>query len=175
MSKPNTNNLLREFQDVLGDKMILAYGTVLWIIRDGKLHEADWDDEDTFMLAENFNDEVVQQLKDAGFEIYKEYPMPDGKIGEVSFVKDDQRIDIYVAHKRGDYRYWAMYNGQSLFHKIKASYLENPERIVWDGTSWLVPAPVEEYLEATYGDWRTPVSNFDWQYDHKCYDKDFIL
>lgn len=175
MSLPHAPRILKEFKEVLGDRMILAYGTVLFLIREGKLHDVPTDDEDTFVLAENLTEELIQELVDKGFSIYDRYPMANGELGEISFKKEDVKIDIYVAHKRGDYRFWAMWNGNSLFHKIKAEYLENPAVLEWEGESWLIPNPVEAYLEDTYGDWKTPVSNFDWQYDHKSYDPEWRL
>lgn len=174
MSRPNAPDLLKEMKDILGDKMILAYGTVLWLYRDGHLHEDKTDDEDTFMLAENLNGDVINRLKQNGFAIYGTYPMASGKIGEISFTKDGVKIDIYVAHKQGDYRYWAMWGeGTHYYAKLPREFLEDPDKYEWNGEVWQIPQNIEGYLTATYGDWEDHVSGFDWRIDHVCYDPHF--
>lgn len=174
MSRPIAPELLKEMKEILGDKMILAYGTVLWIHRDGHLHDDPLDDEDTFMLAENLNDDVIKDLKRHGFDIHDEYPMASGKIGEISFKKAGVKIDIYVAHKKGDMRYWAMWGEDTHYYaQIPAEFLEDPDTMEWEGTTWQVPQNIEGYLVTTYGDWETPVEGFDWRIDHQCYDPNF--
>jgi len=174
MSLPHAPQVLKEFKEVLGDKMILAYGTVLFLHRNKELHQAPDDDEDTFVLAEDLTEELISELEEIGFNIYNRYIYKD-KLMEISFTKDDVKIDIYVAHKRGDERYWAMYDGKWYPHHLPAYLLEKPEKYEWNGESWLVPSPIEKYLELTYGDWKTPVKEFDWRVDHKSYDPDYDL
>lgn len=175
MSKLNAPQLLKEFKEVFGDKMILSYGTVLWLVRNGHLHQDPHDDEDVIVRAEDLTEERVSELVKRGFIIYHRLPMPNGVIGEISFVKDDQKIDIFVAHRRENEYYWAMYDGSWYFHRLPAKFIDKTEKLEWNDETWLIPSPVEEYLEYTYGDWKKPVDHFDWRFDHGSYDKDFVL
>jgi len=175
LSRKNAPALLKKMKKILGKKMILGYGTVLWLVRNGRLHTEDpFDDEDIFVLAEDLTEEVIQKIIDAGFTLYKRYPMASGKLGEISFSKDKQKIDIYVAHKQGPWRYWAMWGEETHYYaKIDARFLEDPDTLDWNGETWQVPQQVEDYLTVTYGNWEEPADNFDWRIDHVCYDPHF--
>jgi hypothetical protein len=67
-------------------------------------------------------------------------------------------LDIFIKYKVGDYYYWIDTHTPK---RVKAQYHDNLETIHWDNRDFSIPSQVDQYLTDRWGDWRTPVKDFD--------------
>ena len=127
----------------------LIYGTLLGAIRENNFIAHD-EDTDVFVL-----DEDRGKVLDALFEL-KKRGLVVGRYEEdlISFVRDDEYIDIYFFKKN------IFGNRTANGAYIEAKYLENLKKIEFLGEPFSVPERSEELLEKLYGeDWRVPREN----------------
>ena len=147
------DNLL-DFRACLKDANItfgLIYGTLLGAVRENNFIVHD-EDTDVFVL-----DEDREKVLDSLFDL-KEYGLVVGRYEKdqdlISFVRDDEYIDIYFFKKNIFGK--RVCNGSL----IAAKYLENLTEIEFLGENFCVPENSEELLEKLYGkDWRVPREN----------------
>ena len=127
----------------------LIYGTLLGAIRENNFIAHD-EDTDVFVL-----DEDRGKVLDALFEL-KKRGLVVGRYEEdlISFVRDDEYIDIYFFKKN------IFGNRTANGAYIEAKYLEDLKKIEFLGEPFSVPERSEELLEKLYGeDWRVPREN----------------
>ncbi len=146
------DNLL-DFRACLNDVNItfgLIYGTLLGAIRENNFIAHD-EDIDVFVFDEDRNKvlDSLFELKKRGLVVgrYEKDQNPD----LISFVRDDEYIDIYFFKKN----IFGNRTANGAF--IEAKYLENLKKIEFLGENFSVPERSEELLEKLYGkDWRVP-------------------
>lgn len=156
--------------DVLDVGFRLSDGTILGIYREGKFIAHD-NDIDVEVLGDeklkNVTDEFLRQGMTLGRKVlYK------GAIQQLVFYSDDQIIfDIVVWHKHDDGK---LYNYSERDYErvqdsrfFKLGVLDN---IQFNGCSYPMPTPIEEWLEMRYGtDWKIPKTyKGDWK--EECFD-----
>jgi len=128
---PDTaDKLLNEYWDIaeaLGIKTFLYFGSCLGFVR-GDIYIIGDNDIDVGILSGL--DELTAELVKNGFINRRSY----GK--NRHFLKYGMLLDIYFK-----------------FHDQK--YLQSFDKVTYKGRDYNVPHPVEEYLEARYGDWKT--------------------
>lgn len=133
--------------DGLGIKFGPIFGTLLGIIRENNFIE--WDEDiDCYILKEQ-EDLFRSSLWDfqrAGFELVRY-----DKRGLFSLMKNGEYIDFYVLRSISpDVRHTG--GADFLFEK----YIQDTITYDFKGIPLSIPREYEEYLEFTYGDWRTP-------------------
>jgi phosphorylcholine metabolism protein LicD len=139
----------------------LEAGTALGFYRDGGIIE--WDtDIDFGMLIENWNDAWIPELKKIGFRLLKDYR---GRGRELTFKRNKVKVDIFLFFRNGDKRTCTAYDPKEFFMSFPAEMIENPKIV----KGYPMPHPIEEYLTIRYGDWKTPVKDYDWR-TPKCRD-----
>jgi phosphorylcholine metabolism protein LicD len=155
-------------QTALSSRYWVWGGMLLGWAREGRIlaHDADADfaffreDLDSFRSA-------IPSLAQAGFELNHAFVNNDGRMTEYVFYKDHLKFEFFETDRQGDHcRYWSFY---------PPDRLEMTGLVLWDGLSkfdflgrtWLKPADHEAHLAATYGDWRTPRSDYNYVTDEK--------
>lgn len=139
-------------RDILTRKNVtfyLLFGTCLGAVREHGLIPWDYD-IDIGIYDDRFyeiRDEFVKAgytLKTRGKDVFKYMPMiKDGVLVDIHpYKQEEEKMVTYIK----DTRSWLSY----------PAVFKNLEQIEMYGTQWNVPSPVEDYLEWTYGDWRTP-------------------
>ncbi|MBQ9310478.1 MAG: LicD family protein [Bacteroidales bacterium] len=129
------------------------FGTLLGIIRSDDF--IDWDEDiDLYLLKEDEEAflSMLPLLKTEGFDLVRY-----DKRGLYSLMRDGEYIDFYVLRKVSPE---LRHTGGADF--IFERYLEDVTEYDFKGISLRVPKDVEQYLEFTYGDWRTPVQYFNY-------------
>lgn len=160
-------NCLKEIVDMFNKNDItyyLDYGTLLGIVRDGKLIE--WDDDLDFKISNSDVirvQEIMEQYSESfytkhGLTIEKNiYEKSDRKINNMCFtiIKDAQSVDIdfFVMYYKED----TVHQGDYIFPR---HFFESKEMIQWNGISVSVPNDVAGYLTHVYGDWKVPKQFF---------------
>lgn len=146
--------LIVEIMNKQGIKWGPIFGSVLGIIRDNDF--ITWDEDiDCYILKEDEEKlkNALWAMKDAGFELVRYL-----RRGLYSVMRNGEYIDFYVLRPISKE---LRHTGGRDF--VFEKYLQ--DTIEWDFKSvkLTIPREYEEYLEFTYGDWRTPhqVLNFE--------------
>lgn len=181
MGVENASKILRESSDLLTSIGIknhfLAFGTCLILYRDryGDMSsfENDWD-IDYIMLSEDIEkmDNNKQKILDAGFTTFKkkrDIPKFIRENGEksdelivrtYSFVKDDIKVDVDVAHLSKDGEHRLIPKGrvrEQFVGQFPKEMFDGNNSIEYRGKKYLIPSQVEKYFESNYGkDWNIP-------------------
>ncbi len=131
-----------------------VFGTLLGMIRDNDF--IDWDEDiDLYILKED--EELLRNafwsLRDDGFDLVR-----FDKRGLYSVMRDNEYIDFYVLRSVSPE---LRHTGGADF--IFEKYVRDTVIYDFHGIPLAIPRESEDYLEFTYGDWRTPVKVFDYK------------
>lgn len=142
--------------DKLGIKYTLADGTLLGVIRDNKLiaHDTDID----IAVLHPVDAEKIENvfIKD-GFKVGRKAGFK-GTIQQLVFYsKSNCLFDIIFYTQIGD----EVYNfcEKDFYFKHHAHHYNNVVPHEFEGHTFYIPQDVEGWLEATYGDWKTPAGS----------------
>ena len=137
------------------DRWFLGTGTLLGAVREGDFIKWDWD-VGVDVLTEEARpklDEICDQLEDQGFQITKvDSTIKNFKVVASGYGSEFEIVGRYL--KRGNIR-------ARLMTEVPAKFYEKQEWVKIRGHSFPAPSPATEYLEALYGDWRTPKRTAD--------------
>ena len=167
----------------LGIPFILDGGTLLGFYRDGFFATDDHDDIDLTTMAEmwQFAPNICDEMRQQGFEVYHEWPRSEGKklSGQLSFKRDDVKIDIMFKEKKADKVWWTVFGGPK-----GVTYKAVPRHLLETATRFLIKLPlggmiigechvgipeeVDGYLAYRYGEWQEPVHRSE----YSCYSTD---
>lgn len=174
---------LRKVTDILDSrdiKYFLDAGTLLGIVRENRL--LPWDNDlDIFIPSSEF-----YKLKKCCLWFFmRGLRVRVEKIGIDAFclTKDSPRIiklrnrsgllhrgqvsmDIFIKYPVSGYYYWAEGRpSETVIKCVSSSFFDSVHFIDFDGKKYPVPGDYEGYLESRYGDWRTPVKDWDHRVD----------
>lgn len=172
--------MLRKITDLF-DKLeieyILDFGTLLGVVRENRL--LPWDTDLDISITHKDLEKLIKnkrKLWRLGYRTRVRYFDKDTgpfKKGEVRIIKVQTRkfvvvrdkgiLDIFVMKNiDGEYSYVVKKEGASVLKTIPTEFHDNKTRIEFDNKQYSVPKDYERYLEYVYGDWRTPVKEWDY-------------
>ncbi|OQY38790.1 MAG: hypothetical protein B6226_03135 [Candidatus Cloacimonetes bacterium 4572_65] len=160
---------------------ILEGGTLLGIIRENRL--LPWDNDlDLTTTSPN-----IPALLKARFAIWKAgyrtrvryYKEDIGpfKKGEVRMMKIQTRkyfifkgvtlLDIFIKREVEGSYFWTVGAKNAVLKSVPVTYYDNLDRVMFNKYSYSIPQDVHGYLTCRYGDWKTPVKEWDFKKDDK--------
>jgi hypothetical protein len=163
---PAVENLYaaKEVLDELGLTFWLTAGTLLLAYRDQKVDETDTDIGvyDIKTVTDN-----LDKFYEKGFTLYRYY---DGIVPEITLVRNGIHMDIWTKAFRDGQAWWCSYSNVPIPHHVDERHYKTLDTIEIWGETWNVPSDTEKFLEACYGDWKTPNPDWRWDIDPKCID-----
>jgi hypothetical protein len=160
------NDVLSETE--LADNYWVFSGMLLGWAREGQLLARDTD-ADFGILLEDLPKlmRTVPMLAKAGFHPYRQYRNNDGNLVELMFRRHRAIYDFSVFFPQGESLHYFVFGWppDQLYEVEKV--LPAQERMPFEflGRTWLRHADFERELDLTYGDWRTPHSDWDYLRD----------
>lgn len=142
-------------------------GTCLGAIREGGFIDHDTDID----VGLTDTDKVwylARELMKKGFALKHDFGTIDNGF-EFSWMRHGVKTDFFFFYRDGDIMWHSAWDkGKQLFLDFPAYLFKDLKTIEFKGFNIKVPNPPEEYLEKRYGDWKTPVKNWDWANDPLC-------
>lgn len=174
----NTPNILKEAKAILDDLQIpfcLFLGTALWAYRDWV--SCPWDDDDVDLAVDAGYYKMLEEIKSSftslGFSFIHGFLNKDWISPEVSFKKDGVKIDIFFLSDLDGKKCWRFYlnekSEECITKFVDKKHFETFDRAKFYWEEYNIPGLIEEYLEANYWDWKTPIhrDNWVWYRDNK--------
>ena len=147
----------RRILDDLKVPYFLSNGTLIGCIRDGDLIPHD-SDIDLGIFIEDYRVDILQAFLDKGFVIHGIFGTPENGL-EYS-LRRKVKLDIFFYYKEPDgKRSMSVFSGSQIKY-IYPDFKTIPYNFI--GEPFMIPDNYEAYLTAQYGDWRTPVK--EWNY-----------
>ncbi len=154
---------------------ILDYGTLLGIVREKRL--LPWDTDLDISIDYDF----VKAFKKIRWKIwlkgyrtrirYYEKDVFGFKKGSVRIIKVQTRkflffrgyrlMDIFTKRKIDNQHFYTVYRTPYVLKSVPAKYYDNRTKIEFDSREYSVPEDYRGYLSYVYGDWKTPVKEWD--------------
>lgn len=76
-------------------------------------------------------------------------------------LKGDVLMELFVRKQQDGKAYWLLGNDHPVLNAMPDKFHCNLTRIDFNGRQFYVPADTDEFLTYRYGDWRTPVKEWD--------------
>ena len=157
----------------------LEGGTLLGLRREGRL--LPWDNDLDISIHESEIgklDKLQQTLKKNGFRIRTRTFSLDSdffakgdlrmiKIRTKRFfglVKGNVCLDIFIKYTKNEKTYWEIANKVK---NVPSKYYDTFKTLDFKGNTYAIPELTDEYLTYRYGDWQTPVKDWDTSKDEK--------
>ena len=167
----------------LFEKHNIAYwlegGTLLGIRRENRL--LPWDDDLDISLhateVSKFN-ALIKELKNQGYRIRKRHFSTTSDYfeeGELRMIKIRKRryfgllkgkvcLDVFVKYTVTENTYWKI--GNQIQH-VPSHFYTSFKTMVFRNKNYPIPEKTDDYLTYRYGDWQTPVKNWNTFTDDK--------
>jgi hypothetical protein len=119
-------------------------------------------DVDFLLLSEDEGHllDAVPALEEAGFHRRFRYRNNRGTVTEYTFARHEASFDFFLFFpdaQPGVRRYFSYYYTPDDLLELEGELVEQPlEQFRFLDRSWLKPKDHEAYLDAIYGDWKTP-------------------
>jgi phosphorylcholine metabolism protein LicD len=157
----------------------LEGGTLLGIRREGRL--LPWDNDiDVSMMVSQSNKlkSFYTALKKSGYRVksrvfeknssvFKQGDLRMIKIRERRFfglIKGSVCLDVFIKYPNEDNSYWEIDNKTKF---VPSKFYKNFKAISFKNYNYLIPELTDEYLTYRYGNWETPVKDWDTSKDDK--------
>ncbi len=160
---------------------IVDGGTLLGIVREGRL--LPWDTDIDLSIRSDQAEKLIKQrwrLWLKGYRTRVKYLKKDigpFKAGQVRIIKVQTHFmgikkhdiaDIFVKYKY-DGEYLNLVGKTELITwAFPVKFLEQHQFVELNGKKYMAPVDLDEYLTLLYGDWKTPVKEWDFKTDMKC-------
>lgn len=165
-----------------GIKYCLESGTLLGIVREGRL--LPWDN-DLDLFVDSADAHKLGKLKwplfIRGFVIKEDRvkeefgPLHCGNLRILKikswrlFSSRKQRllIDLFVKYPEGERYYWSVGKKRTVNKSVPRHHYDTLSSIEFDGKVFPIPSDIDDYLTCRYGEWRTPVQEWDFKIDDR--------
>jgi hypothetical protein len=155
----------------------LQDGTLLGFIREGDFISHDLD-TDMGMLFSDFKKQILEDVKEAGFESY--FIGYIDECGQLTFKRKGVKTDLFFYYENQDIIYHSAFNSPSPGKEIIIDYIyekfELKEKVFF-GHNFLVPKDEIYFIVTKYGEnWQIPDKNWNYAYspkNHKISDREF--
>ncbi|MCB9057391.1 MAG: LicD family protein [Calditrichae bacterium] len=161
---------------------VLEAGTLLGIVRENRL--LPWDNDMDITITEQYGEKLLGvrwQLWLAGYRTrvrrYKKDtgPFTKGTLRILKiqttrffFFKEHSLLDIFIKKPiDGDY-YWTVSTKSPVLKSVPKKYYDEHTQIEFEGKKFMAPKEYEGFLEYCYGDWRTPVKDWNFRTGDNC-------
>lgn len=180
--------MLRDVSSFLEEHDIpymLDYGTLLGIIRENRL--LPWDTDMDLSMSRRHLDVFLKNKKKLwkmGYRVrVRRYDKDVGpfKKGEVRvikvqtrrlfFFKEGNLMDIFVKKEMGDEQVYTVGVDPFYLKSVPAKFFRNRRKYEFKGKTYSVPKDYVDYLSFVYGDWKTPVKDWDFRTSDHCLKK----
>lgn len=163
---------------------ILDGGTLLGIVRENRL--LPWDSDVDLSIRTDQVEKVLKirwKLWLIGYRTRIKYfkkdvgPFKQGDIRiikiqtRIFFVKQYDMIDIFVKRKFDDEYLNVVGEKPAIMRNFPPHLLEESTYLDFNGQKYMAPKDYTGYLTRIYGDWKTPVKEWDYKKDNKCVKK----
>jgi phosphorylcholine metabolism protein LicD len=168
-------DMLQKVTDIL-DKREIKYwlegGTLLGIIREDRL--LPWDNDMDISLTEEYYDAIldaVDEIKKLGYMVwFKEFdsdndPFKKGvkriikiRTRKLYFIRGEVALDIFIKFKKGNEYFWQVGEKRK---SAPEHFYTNLREHKFNNKNYLVPKDCEEYLTFRYGEWQTPIKEWN--------------
>ena len=174
--------LLRCVAEILegnGVEYWLEGGTLLGIVREQRL--LPWDNDlDISVTSEQLPRLLacLRLIKRAGYRVrtrkqeHEDLPLRRGAVRLIKvhdrpglFRRGEVLLDIFVKYKADEQYWWSVGRKRYCKKSVPARFYESLDRVRFEGKDYLVPADTDGYLTSRYGDWKTPVREWDYAVD----------
>ncbi|MBE0508225.1 MAG: LicD family protein [Marinospirillum sp.] len=173
--------LITDRLDQAGVRYCLDGGTLLGIAREGRL--LPWDD-DIDLFVDGCDADKLQRCRFPlwlkGLRVRTEYynenhhVLKKGLLRVVKFrnrkrliSRGDVLLDAIVKYADDKFYYWSVGMSEIVYKKVPRIYYDQLDYIDFDGKRYPVPADLDGYLTCRYGDWKTPVAEWNYMKDDK--------
>ncbi len=177
--------MLRDTVDIL-DKCSIDYvleaGTLLGIVRENRL--LPWDNDVDVTITEAFEKILLKNrwrflLKGYLLKI-KKYkndvgPFKKGtvricKVYKPKFylLKGYKLVDIFIKRPIDNDYFWTVAVKRPVLKSVPKRFYDEMTTLTWEKKEYKVPQDYEGFLEYCYGDWRTPVKNWNFRTGDNC-------
>lgn len=160
--------ILFEIGDVLDKKNIFfwpEHGTLLGLIREGRLIKGDLD-IDLAIFLDDYSNDIQKALETKGYKLVKEYLIDDGEYGrEQTYTKQNINVDIFYFKKGGDYNICHCFTPFDGLNEIQSQDQFGGQRVIenyflnlgfekkkFHGMEFNIPNDAHKYLKHHYGE-----------------------
>lgn len=157
------------FLDINGIEYWLEGGTLLGVIRENRL--LPWDNDIDISVTEVHYHKLISIIKELPYRVrFRTFEKDDSpfKSGvnrlikirnrKLIFLKGEVCLEIFIKFKSNNEYFWQVGNKKK---SAPAHYYESLVKYPFDDKEYLVPKQYEDYLTYRYGDWKTPVKEWD--------------
>lgn len=174
--------MLRDVVDVLDSQEIpyvLEGGTLLGIVREKRL--LPWDTDMDITVTREHAEKLISsrwRLWLKGYRTRIRYHKQDTEhfkkgsprllivqTRKFFVVKDFGLMDIFIKDTIDEKVFWMVSEKKRVLKSTRKEYYQNTTKVEFQGKHYSVPAAYDEYLTSRYGDWRTPVKDYDYTKD----------
>ena len=164
--------MLKDVTNLLDDNNIeywLEGGTLLGVIRENRL--LPWDNDMDISVKEEEYSKLLDIIKSLNYRVrFKEFEKDDDPFkkgikrlvkvrnSKFLFFRGEVALDIFIKFKKDEEYFWQVGKKKK---SVPSYYYQDMIKHDFDGKSYLVPKLYEEYLTCRYGDWKTPVKEWN--------------
>jgi len=178
------NKMLQKITSVMEEHDVpytLEAGTLLGIVREDRL--LPWDDDVDITVTDHNSEKLLHHLsafRKLGYKVrVKRYQrdLKHFKKGELRMIKikhfslpffqSDVCVDVFVKKLIGDEYFWTVGVHKPVLKSVPRRFYEELAELKYNGKTYSVPADYKGYLTEHYGDWQTPVKEWNFKFDDK--------
>jgi phosphorylcholine metabolism protein LicD len=170
--------MLKDITNLL-DELNIPYwlegGTLLGIIRENRL--LPWDNDLDISIKEDYYDLLISNIKRLKYRVrFKKFEKDDEPFkkdtirlvkvrnSKFLFFRGEVTLDIFIKFKKDSDYFWQVGKKRK---SVPAHFYEDSIEWNFDDKKYLIPKEYENYLEFRYGDWQTPVKEWNTFNDDK--------